>query len=184
MEKFVVSCISILLLAGIILTVQLTNEEKDLIEDEEQTMISNSKGFDMQVNDRRMQHILGGSNFSENIGNSNLNATLLIKSQSEKEITLVYEVKNVGQNSIALEYSSNQKYEYELHNKDSGERKRYSEGKNFLDVKNSTVLLPNKSLSYEVTFSDLEKGEYVFSMWITAVDGISTLKRITFSLSE
>ncbi|WP_077619747.1 BsuPI-related putative proteinase inhibitor [Bacillus sinesaloumensis] len=181
MEKFVVSCISVFLLVGIIYSIQLANGDLGTMKQEDNALIEEKIDNDIQVNNRAMHHILGENNYTEN---TLLKSSLIIKSKSNQDITFEYEVGNIGGNSIRLDFTSDQTYEYELHNKSTGERIRYSEEETFREGRKTIELSPNQTLSYQVKFSQLEYGDYVFSMWITAVDGISTLKSISFSVKE
>ncbi|MCC3356908.1 BsuPI-related putative proteinase inhibitor [Bacillus sp. REN16] len=181
MEKFMVFCVSSLLLSGIVFSVSLGTNSNNHNNDNVNVAIA--KEEEVQVFNENHVQILNGQRF-ETFKQDNLNTTLSINSQTGKEIIFHYKVTNIDKSSLNLRYTSNQKYEYKLYNLGKEKIDQYSFGKKITDNKSEIVLEPNESLSYNVEFRDLEKGDYLLTIWIPVVrGGESTIKKISFSVN-
>lgn len=109
-----------------------------------------------------------------NTGGSGIVAGEMEASLTEKS-TLVfqYDVKNQTEEEVVLEFSSSQRFDYSVQNKAGEEIFLFSSLANFLQALGKETVKQGASLSYEIDLHDmnLQKGEYVLSVWLTTMDG-------------
>ncbi|MFD1039635.1 BsuPI-related putative proteinase inhibitor [Virgibacillus byunsanensis] len=116
----------------------------------------------------------------QNNGENSLSFFLQEVKDSNADKTFRYTVINEGNQVQKLSFNTSQRYEYELFSKEHGLVERYSDGKMFLQVLQDIMLAPKEKLTYDISFSSLEKGEYSLTVFLTA-RGLSHSKRtITF----
>jgi hypothetical protein len=79
-----------------------------------------------------------------------------------------YTVKNKGTRNQNLSFTTSQRYDYVLSSKEHGLIKRYSEGRNFLQVLGDIRLAPKEEVSYNISLPSLEKGNYNLTVYLVA----------------
>lgn len=95
-----------------------------------------------------------------------------------------YRVKNQTEEEIKLEFSSSQRFDYSVENKDGEEIFLFSSVASFLQVMGEENVRQAETLTYEIDLHDLnlEKGEYVLSAWMTPQEGKKYKAEIKFSV--
>ncbi|RFB17471.1 hypothetical protein DZB84_10440 [Bacillus sp. HNG] len=111
-----------------------------------------------------------------------LESSLQLISITNGNANFKFESKNVGQETLTIQFPTSQRYEYEVINNTDGSIKRFSDGKSFLQVIHEEILEANQSLSYDINLANLTSGDYTLSMWLTFVGGIQTKSVINFSI--
>ncbi|SDM39088.1 BsuPI-related putative proteinase inhibitor [Bacillus sp. OK048] len=109
--------------------------------------------------------------------------TSLIKKEDPNEITFIYEVQNIGNEDIFLQFPSAKIYDYELFTNKGKLVYRYSDGKMFAQVIKNVMLPARKSLHFTTeTLPPLDKGQYSIIMWIAARGMDSHKEKLNFTI--
>lgn len=84
-----------------------------------------------------------------------------------------YEVKNQTEEEMKFDFPSAQRFDYSVQTKDGKEVFLFSSVASFLQVIGEETVKQGESLNYKIDLHDLElqKGEYVLSVWLTPKDG-------------
>ncbi|MFE8702441.1 BsuPI-related putative proteinase inhibitor [Cytobacillus sp. FJAT-54145] len=111
----------------------------------------------------------GETNGSGGIVAGEVETSLIEKDSLQYE----YRLKNQTEEEIILEFPTSQRYDYTISTKDGTEKYRYSSTATFIQVEETETLKQGDELIYEINLSDiqLEKGEYVLSVWTTTKEG-------------
>lgn len=98
-----------------------------------------------------------------------MEASLIEKSS----LIFQYDVKNQTEEEVSLEFSSSQRFDYSVQTKAGEEIFLFSSVANFLQALGKETVKQGASLNYEIDLHDLnlQKGEYVLSVWLTPMDG-------------
>jgi len=91
----------------------------------------------------------------------------------QSPLVFQYEVKNQTEEEIKLEFSSSQRFDYSVQTKEGDELFLFSSVTSFLQVIGEETVKQWESLSYKIDLHDLElqKGDYVLTVWLTPMDG-------------
>lgn len=82
--------------------------------------------------------------------------------------TYKYIVKNVSDEPKTLQFSSSQRYDFDIITSEGEIIYRYSDGKSFLQVMKDVTLDPGDELSFDIQLPELESGRYKLSIRLTA----------------
>lgn len=91
-----------------------------------------------------------------------------INDQGVKKID--FSIKNISDEVITLSFGTSQRYDFEIYNQANEKVYHYSEGKNFLQVIENTLLETGSTINYELTIPSLEAGEYTLIARLAAKD--------------
>ncbi|WP_165769014.1 BsuPI-related putative proteinase inhibitor [Virgibacillus profundi] len=165
--------IVILLIAGLGTLLFLSNQESE--NDQERNNETNEESE--EVNEEPKEE-------DDNVEEKDLTFSLeeVNSGNSSKEFN--YIVKNEGADEVELSFNTSQRYEYELSSKEEGVIKRYSDGKAFMQVLKDIKLAPGEELSYDISLSSLNAGEYTLRVFLTARDMSKSEKTISFKIDE
>ncbi|MEH7253669.1 BsuPI-related putative proteinase inhibitor [Neobacillus niacini] len=109
--------------------------------------------------------------------------TSIIEKEVPNGITFIYEVQNIGNEDILLQFPTAKKYDYELFTNRGKLVYRYSDGKMFAQVIKNVMLPARKSLHFTTeTLPPLEKGQYSIIMWIAARGMDSHKEKLNFTI--
>lgn len=120
-----------------------------------------------------------GVNNESNGSNENTNGSGMVSGEGSSSIVeknpLHYEyiVKNETEEVVKLEFTSSQRFDYSVRTKDGKEIFLFSSIAAFLQALGEEELKQGEELVYEIDLTDLnlEKGEYILSVWMTPKDG-------------
>ncbi|RDW22206.1 hypothetical protein CWR48_00430 [Oceanobacillus arenosus] len=79
-----------------------------------------------------------------------------------------YTVTNDSTEEIELNFTTSQRYEYELRNITEGTTTKYSDGRAFMQVLGDTKLAPWESTGYDISLQTLKPGEYQLTVFLVA----------------
>lgn len=84
-----------------------------------------------------------------------------------------YEVKNQTEQEVTLEFTSSQRYDYSVKNKDGEEIFLFSSTAAFLQALGEVTIKQGETLSYVIDLKrlSLEKGDYTLTVWMTPTGG-------------
>src|SRR5699024_3474005 len=92
-----------------------------------------------------------------------------LQGANESNPSLVYTVKNTGNEEEVLSFTTGQRYEHEI-SQDGEVLHRYSEGKAFTQALEDIPLAPGEEITFDVELPDLEPGEYTINIFLVASD--------------
>ena len=137
----------LILLAGLMLTACQSGDEE--VEDEQPA-----------DNEQEEQN--------ENEGDENVDTELTFALTAEDD-NMFYTVKNEGDTATTLQFSTSQKYDYEISD-ETGVIAKYSEGKAFMQAVEEIELAAGDEQKFEVELPTLDPGEYTINIYLTARD--------------
>ena len=84
-----------------------------------------------------------------------------------------YEINNQTEEAVNLAFTSSQRYDYAVQDKEGKELFLFSSTAMFLQALGEEELLQGDTLTYDIDLHELklEKGEYVLTAWMTPKDG-------------
>ncbi|OCA85764.1 hypothetical protein A8F94_12895 [Bacillus sp. FJAT-27225] len=102
----------------------------------------------------------------------------------ESPLIFQYEVKNQTEQTVNFDFTSSQRYDYSVKDKNGKELFLFSSVASFLQALGTETLAPGETLSYEINLSDLEleKGDYELTVWMTPKEGPKYKVSTNFSL--
>lgn len=120
-----------------------------------------------------------GVNNESNGSNGNTNGSGMVSGEGSSSIVeknsfqYEYIVKNETEEVVKLEFTSSQRFDYSVRTKDGKEIFLFSSIAAFLQALGEEELKPGEELIYEIDLTDLnlDKGEYILSVWMTPKDG-------------
>lgn len=99
--------------------------------------------------------------------------------------SFIYQVKNVGDKRITLEFTTGQRYEAVLDKEGEGEVYRYSSGRAFMQVLGEIELDPNNQEDFTIELPELEPGDYKLTVNLVASDLFGASEQTyQFTISE
>ncbi|WP_379051493.1 BsuPI-related putative proteinase inhibitor [Metabacillus endolithicus] len=86
-----------------------------------------------------------------------------------------YKVKNQTQETITLEFTSSQRVDYSVSTKEGQELFLYSSTASFLAALGEETIAPGEEFQYKINLTELnlQKGEYILTVWMTPEEGAS-----------
>lgn len=86
-----------------------------------------------------------------------------------------YKVKNQTQETITLEFTSSQRVDYSVLTKEGQELFLYSSTASFLAALGEETIAPGEEFQYKINLTELnlQKGEYILTVWMTPEEGAS-----------
>lgn len=87
---------------------------------------------------------------------------------SQENTVYEFTITNENDSKKELSFTTSQRYEYELRNKENELIQRFSDGKAFMQVLGNEELAPGDKLSYELKLPPLEFGEYTLTAYSVA----------------
>lgn len=108
--------------------------------------------------------------------------TSISKEETADGISIIYEMQNVGEQDIRLQFPSSQEYDYEIYNEAGDVVYRYSDEYMFAQVIRNVLFAKGKSLTFVAQLPQLEKGEYKIVMWAAARDMDQYKEELTFRI--
>lgn len=104
----------------------------------------------------------------EQTNSSELEFTLTPSNSNYK--SFIYQVKNVGDKRITLDFTTGQRYEAVLDKEGEGEVYRYSSGRAFMQVLGEIEIAPNNQEEFTINLPELEPGNYKLTVNLVASD--------------
>lgn len=95
-----------------------------------------------------------------------------------------YTAINEGTRNEKLSFTTSQRFEYELISKKDGTIRRYSDGKNFLQVLKDMTISPQEKLSYTISLPSLENGDYSLTVYLAARGMGQSRQTVLFSITK
>ncbi|WP_423408874.1 BsuPI-related putative proteinase inhibitor [Heyndrickxia sp. MSNUG] len=91
----------------------------------------------------------------------------------QSPLVFQYEVKNQTEQEVTLEFTSSQRYDYSVKNKDGEEIFLFSSTAAFLQALGEVKIKQGETLSYVIDLKrlSLEKGDYTLTVWMTPTGG-------------
>ncbi|MEH7443047.1 BsuPI-related putative proteinase inhibitor [Bacillus sp. JJ1122] len=91
----------------------------------------------------------------------------------QSPLVFQYEVKNQTEQEVTLEFTSSQRYDYSVKNKDGEEIFLFSSTAAFLQALGEVTIKQGETLSYVIDLKklSLEKGKYTLTVWMTPAGG-------------
>jgi hypothetical protein len=86
----------------------------------------------------------------------------------EKNIVLHYEIKNQTEHPVTYTFPTSQLFDYTITSKDGDVVRKYSDGLMFSQIVSTITMKQGESLTYNPVVSDLPKGTYLVTIWLTA----------------
>ncbi|WP_246945348.1 BsuPI-related putative proteinase inhibitor [Bacillus pinisoli] len=121
----------------------------------------------------------------ENSNGSGVAAGEMEPSLVEKSpLVFEYTVKNQTEQEVTLEFTSSQRYDFSVENKQGEEIYLFSSVASFLQAIGEETVKPGESLNYEIILNELqlEKGDYTLNVWMTPKEGKKYQVKQTFSV--
>lgn len=162
MKKATFIIIGILVIAGLGMAVfsdkeEAGSEEKNMVESKPRIISA----------DKKKKSIEAAALKGKNGEDPQLGLDISLK-ENDKGHSFTYEMMNSGDRDITLQYTTSQRYEYEIHRKNGGVVARYSDGKSFLQVLKDEPLKKGETVTVDITLPELGSGEYTLVVWSTA----------------
>lgn len=84
-----------------------------------------------------------------------------------------YQVKNQTEQEVTLKFTSSQRYDYSVKNKDGEEVFLFSSTAAFLQALGEVTIKQGETLAYTIDLNNLslEKGDYTLTIWMTPTGG-------------
>jgi Intracellular proteinase inhibitor len=91
----------------------------------------------------------------------------VLEPQNEKGILFRYELKNQTEKEKIFEFSTSQKFDYVIKDKNGKIVYQYSKDHMFMQVLTSLKLKPADTFKQDILVKDLESGTYDLEVWLT-----------------
>ncbi|WP_100010149.1 BsuPI-related putative proteinase inhibitor [Lentibacillus sediminis] len=103
---------------------------------------------------------------------------------SQENTVYEFTITNESDREKELSFTTSQRYEYELRNKENELIQRFSDGKAFMQVLGNEELAPGDQLSYELKLPPLEIGEYTLTAYSVARGLSGNQVRVEFVIED
>ncbi|WP_010676932.1 BsuPI-related putative proteinase inhibitor [Bacillus timonensis] len=172
MKKTVIGIGTFVLLCGI--GFMLLNDQKH-VEDEQTIRAKNPELFVDSSKSKKALPVTGTGK-KTTAGDDVVTGleTSLVKKENENTLQFLFEIKNSSEQKRILQFTSSQKYEYEIY-KGTELVERFSDGKSFMQVLKDVAIAPNETVSFDIQVSNLSKGKYTIIVWPVA-KGVAQLR--------
>lgn len=87
-----------------------------------------------------------------------------------------YTITNEGDKEQKLSFTTSQRYEYEISNKNEEVIHKYADGMAFMQVLKDVAISPGEALSYDITTPQLDEGAYTLTIFSVAQNKRETSK--------